>query len=380
MRSEIKVLVCIVFAVGFAYFVKPLWATEPIKIGIYLPLSGQNAFGGQRELEGIQLAHRQEHTLFKRPIELVIKDNQSDKTIATQVVQALVNEENVHAIIGTYDSSLALAGALVAEQAHIPMVGTSCTNPLVTHGKKYVFRVCFVDPFQGTGAATYALKHRKLTKAALLIDKASPYSMGLAAFFKKAFVRMGGSIVAEIDYHSGEQNFSQQITALMAQKPDIVFMPAFFAEGALILQEAHKQHAKFLFMGADAMDNPETLELIGDAAEGFLHTSFPYDPTMKTMNAEAQIFTKMWNVSHPNKPPNVNSALGYNAYMLIIDALKRAESTNPQQLAQALAATKNLRTVLGPLTINTTHDAEMPIGIIEYKDGVRTYIDEVVVY
>jgi len=291
----------------------------------------------------------------------------------------LTERNKVTAIIGTYGSSLALAGGEVAERAKTPCIGTSCTNPLVTQGKKYYFRVCFIDPFQGAAAASYAYNVRGFKKAGLLIDVANDYAVGLSAFFKRSFKKLGGEMVAELKYNSGDQDFTAQLTELISKKPDIVFMPAYFAEGAIIMKQARELGATFALMGGDAMDNPETLAIGGAAVGGFFHTTFPYDLTMPKMSAEAKKFTDAWKKAFPNKDPNVNSALGYNSYNLIIDAIKRAGKNDRAAVTKALAATKNLPTALGNLTINATHDAEMPVGVIQYKDGKRSYVGEVVV-
>ena len=349
----------------------------PVKIGVYLPLTGQNAFGGQLELEGVRLAHKEMPTVLGRPVDLVVVDNKSDKVEAANAVKRLVERDKVVALIGTYGSSLAMAGAEGAEKAKVPGVGTSCTNPLVTQGKKYYFRACFIDPYQGAAAATYAYENLGLKKAAVLMDMTNDYAVGLSSFFTRSFKKLGGEVVANLKYSSGDQDFTAQLTELISKKPDIVFMPAYFAEGAIIMKQARELGAKFRLMGADAMDNPDTLKLGGKAAEGFLHTTFPYDPQMPNMSAEAKRFTEAWKAVYPEKETNVNGALGYNTYFLILDAIKRANSAKPEAIAKALAETKNLPTALGSLTINKTHDAEMPVGIIEYKDGKRVYVGEV---
>ena len=197
------------------------------------------------------------------------------------------------------------------------------------------------------------------------------------SFFSKSFKKQGGDVVATLKYSSGDQDFTAQLTELISKNPDIVFMPAYFAEGAIIMKQARELGAKFRLMGADAMDNPDTLKLGGKAAEGFLHTTFPYDPTMPNMSEAAKRFTEAWKATYPDKETNVNGALGYNTYFLILDAIKRAKSAEPQAIAKALAETKDLPTALGLLSINATHDAEMPVGIIEYKDGKRVYVGEV---
>ena len=352
-------------------------AAEPIKIGVYLPLTGQNAFGGQLELEGVQLALKDMPEVLGRPIELVVVDNKSDKVEAANAVKRLVERDKVVALIGTYGSSLAMAGAEVAEKAKVPGVGTSCTSPLVTHGKKYYFRACFIDPYQGAAAATYAYENLGLRKAAVLMDMTNDYAVGLSSFFTRSFKKLGGEVVANLKYSSGDQDFTAQLTELIAKKPEIVFMPAYFAEGAIIMKQARELGATFRLMGADAMDNPDTVKLAGKAAEGFLHTTFPYDAKMPNMSAEAKKFTEAWNKAYPEKETNVNGALGYNCLFLIVDAIKRGNSADPAAITKALAETKNLVTPLGTLTINASHDAEMPVGIIEYKDGKRVYLTEV---
>lgn len=352
-------------------------SAEPIKIGVYLPLTGQNAFGGQLELEGIQLAHKEMPEVLGRPVKLIVVDNKSDKVEAANAVKRLVEKEKVCAFIGTYGSSLAMAGAEIGEKAKIPGVGTSCTNPLVTQGKEYYFRACFIDPYQGAAAATYAKENLGMNKAAVLMDMTNDYAVGLSNFFTRSFKKLGGEVVANLKYQSGDQDFTAQLTDLISKNPDIVFMPAYFAEGAIIMKQAKELGAKFRLMGADAMDNPDTVKIGGDAVNGFLHTTFPYDPTMKEMSAEAKRFTEAWKKAYPEKGTNVNGAIGYNCYFLIMDAIMRAGSDNPQAIAKALASTVELPTALGKLTINATHDAEMPVGIIEYQDGKRVYVGEV---
>ena len=248
----------------------------------------------------------------------------------------------------------------------------------MTQGKKYYFRACFIDPYQGAAAAAYAYKTLGYKKAAVLTDVVSDYAVGLSNFFKKSYKKLGGELVADMKYSSGDQDFTAQLTELISKKPDIVFMPAYFAEGAIIMKQARELGATFVLMGADAMDNPDTLKIGGKAVEGFLHTTFPYDVNMENMSAEAKTFTDAWKKNFPNKDPNVNSALGYNCYNSILDALTRAGKADTEALTAALAATKNLPTALGVLSINETHDAEMPVGIIKYMDGKRKYIGDAI--
>ena len=354
----------------------PAMAADPIKIGVYLPLTGQNAFGGQLELEGVKLAHKAKSSLLGRSVELVVVDNKSDKVEAANAVKRLIERDNVCAYIGTYGSSLAMAGGEVGEKAGVPGVGTSCTNPLVTQGKKYYFRSVFIDPYQGAAAASYAFKNLGMKKAAILMDVANDYSVGLCSFFKRSYKKLGGEIVADLKYSSGDQDFTAQLTEIITKKPDIVWMPSYFAEGAIIMKQARELGGTFTMMGADAMDNPDTLKIGGKAVEGFLHTTFPYDVAMPNMSEAAKAFTAEWQGMYPDKAPNVNSALGYVTYMVVANAIERAGSDDPEAITKALAETKDFPTPLGLLSINETHDAELPVGVIQYKDGKRVYVGE----
>ncbi len=368
-------LLCLALVLGFAN--AALAADETVKIGVFLPLTGQNAFGGQLELEGVQLAAKENPTVLGKKVELFVVDNKSDKVEAANAVKRLVDKEKVQAIIGSYGSSLAMAGGEVSEKAGIPQVGTSCTNPLVTQGKKYIFRVCFIDPYQGAGAATYAYKTLGLKKAAMLVDLASDYSVGLSKFFSKSFTKLGGQVVATLNYQSGDQDFTAQLTKIISEKPDVLFIPSYFAEGAIIMKQAKELGATFKIMGGDAMDNPKITDIGGAAVEGFVHTTFPYDPSMKNMTEMAKKFTAAWKAQYPNKELNVNAALGYDAYMIILDAITRAGKADPESIAKALAATKGFQGVTGATTINETHDAEKPVGLVVIKDGKKIYEGEI---
>ena len=369
-----KVLVALLLVCAFAGVA---FAEDVIRIGVFLPLTGQMAYGGQLELDGVKMAHKELPSVLGKKIELFVVDNKSDKVESANAVKRLIEKEKVVAIIGTYGSSLAMAGGEVAEKAGIPVMGTSCTNPLVTQGKKYYFRACFIDPFQGAGAATYAVETLKMKKAALIVDVANDYSVGLASFFKQSYKKQGGEIVAELKYNSGDQDFTAQLTEIISKKPDVLFIPSYFAEGAIVMKQARELGAKFQIMGGDAMDNPEIVKIGGAAVEGFIHTTFPYDPSMKDMSDIAKKFTENWKKAFPDKEPNVNAALGYDSFMLLADAIKRAGKAEPNAIRDALEVTKGFPGVTGAKTINKTHDAESPVGVVQIKDGKKQFVGTV---
>lgn len=356
-------------------FAGTAYAAEPIKIGVYLPLTGQNAFGGQLELEGVQLAHKEMPTVLGRPVELIIVDNKSDKVEAANAVTRLTAKEHVTGIIGTYGSSLALAGGEVAEKAKTPVISTSATNPLVTQGKRYYFRACFSDPYQGAGAATFAFNELKAKKAAILQDVASDYGVGLASFFNRSFRKLGGEVVSVQNYQSGDQDFSAQLTEIISKQPDVMFIPAYFAEGAIIIKQARDLGATFRIIGGDAMDNPEMVTIGGKSVEGFLQTTFPYAPDMPDMNPMAKKFTENWYATY-KKDPNVNASLGYTCYMMFMKAIETAGSDDREAITEALSKLKDFQAVTGNLTMDEEHNAVSPIGIIEIKDGQRVYRGE----
>jgi branched-chain amino acid transport system substrate-binding protein len=352
-------------------------AAEPIRIGVCEPLTGQNAFGGQLELEGVQLAHKEMPEVLGRPVELVVVDNKSDKVEAANAFNRLIAKEKVVGIIGSYASSLSLAGGEVSEKAKIPAVATSSTNPLVTQGKKYYFRVCFIDPYQGAGAATYAIQTLNAKKAAILKEVSSDYAVGLASFFGASFQKLGGEIVANLNYNAGDQDFTAQLTDIISKKPDLLFIPAYFAEGAIIMKQARELGATFRIMGGDAMDNPEAVKIGGAAVEGFLWTGFPYDPNMPNMNPTAKKFTENWKKAYPGKESNVNATLGYSAYMVFMKAIENAGSADPEAITKALAEMKNFPVPTGEITMNKDHNPDSAIGVMEIKNGKRVYLGEV---
>ena len=350
------------------------FAAEPIKIGVYLPLTGQNAFGGQLELEGVQLAHKEQPTVLGRPVELVIVDNKSDKVEAANAVKRLTAKEKVTGIIGTYGSSLAMAGGEVAESAKTPVIGTSCTNPLVTQGKKYYFRACFIDPYQGAGAATYAIKNLKATKAAILKDVSNDYAVGLANFFNKSFLKQGGKVTANLNYNSGDQDFTAQLTNIKKANPDVIFAPGNYTESALIIKQARQLGMKTPFIGGDTWDMDAFLKVGGEAVEGAVFSTFFANDV--PINKTSEAFLKAYRDEYKKEPP-ATAALGFDAYRVVLDAITRANSAEPQKIRDALAQTKGFEGAAGDITINADRDADKPAVFKQVKGGKFAFLSTV---
>jgi branched-chain amino acid transport system substrate-binding protein len=369
VKKFVLTLCVVLLAAGAAF------GADTIKFGVVATVTGQNAFGGQLELEGMQLANKLYSEALGKKIELVIVDNKSDKVESATAATRLIENDKVNALIGPYGSGPTMAAGEVAEVAGVPLMGTACTNPLVTEGKKFIFRACFIDPFQGEAGANYVYNILGYKKAAVLTDVASDYAVGLANFFKSNFAKLGGAVVADLKYQSGDTDFTSQLTEIIAQGPDVLFIPAYFAEGAVILKQGRELGATFRFMGGDAMDNPEIVTLGGEAVEGFLHTTFAYDPSMPDMNQEAKAFTEAWKKEYPDKAPNANAAMGYDAYVLLYQAVVRAGNDDPKAIRDELEKTKDVATVTGLTSFSAeAHDPVKDLGVVEIKDGKKVYV------
>ena len=343
---------------------------QPVRDGAMLYINQLNANGG---INGKQ-------------VKVLEYDDKGDGVEAVNAYN-LACDNGITAVFGATLTGPTIALADATYEDNMPQVTASATASGVTmidpddpdsEIRQNVFRACFIDPYQGAAAAAYAYKTLGYKKAAVLTDVVSDYAVGISNFFKKSYKKLGGELVADMKYSSGDQDFTAQLTELISKKPDIVFMPAYFAEGAIIMKQARELGATFVLMGGDAMDNPDTVKIAGKAAEGFMQTAFPYDMTMKDMNDQAKAFTEAWKKNFPNKDPNVNATLGYTCYDMIIDALKRAGKADREAVTKALAETKGLATPVGIMTLNANHDAEIPVGILKYENWKRIYLVEIV--
>jgi branched-chain amino acid transport system substrate-binding protein len=342
-----------------------------IKIGVFEPITGANAAGGQLEVEGIKLANKLYPEVLGKKVELVIADNKSDKVEAATAAARLVEKDKVTAIIGSWGSSLSMAAGDIVKQGKVPTVGASCTNPLVTAGNDFYFRVCFIDPFQGTVMANYAYSKLNAKKAAIIQEINNDYAVGLAKFFMDSFKALTGdqeAIVAVANYNTGDQDFSAQLTNVKAQNPDVIFAPGNFTESALIISQARKLGIDCPFIGGDTWETQEFLDIGQEAVEGVVFSTF--FATETPITAESAKFIKAYRDEY-NKEPAAVAALGYDAYILILDALKRANTTDRVKLRDEIAKTKNFEGAAGIITL----DANAVIKVV--KAQKFTYLDTI---
>lgn len=349
---------------------------DVIKIGANLELSGGVASYGQSIAEGLDLALEEinKEGINGKKLELVKVDNKSEAAEATNGAIKLISQDKVVAIIGSATSTNTLAQVQVANDNKVPLITPTGTNPTITNkdGKvnEFVFRTCFIDPFQGTVAAKFALNDLKVKNAAVLIDSSSDYSKGLAASFKEAFTQGGGKIVAEEAYVAKDTDFRATLTRIKSANPEFLFLPGYYEEVGLIVKQARELGLNVPIMGGDGWDSPKLVEIAGKDALNNTYITNHYssgDPDPKI-----QEFVKAFKAKY-NKAPDAFNALGYDTAYFLADAIKRAGSADPVKIKDALAQTKDLQLVSGTLTLNENHDPVKSAAILEYKDGQQQF-------
>ena len=352
-------------------------SSDVIKIGVFEPLTGANAAGGEMTVEGIELAHAKVGEVLGKKVELVILDNKSEKVDAANAVSRLIDKDKVVAIIGSYGSSLSMAAGDIVKNAKVPAVGCSPTNPLVTLDNDYYFRVCFIDPFQGTVMANYAFNELRAKKAAIIQDVQQDYSIGLSKYFVDAFVKLtgdAGSIVATTSYNTGDQDFSAQLTNVKSLNPDVIFAPGNDGESALLIKQARDLGIDIPILGGDTWESPVFLSVGGNAVEGAVYST--HFTSESPVTAASEDFLKEYKAKY-NKEANAFGALGYDAYMVIIDAIEKAGSEDPVAIRDKIAATTDFVGATGIITLDSNGDAVKSAIINQVQDGQFKYLTTV---
>ncbi len=350
--------------------------SDVIKIGVFQPMTGANAAGGEMTVEGIKLANEEVGEVLGKKVELVIVDNKSDAVEATNAVAKLIDKDKVSAIIGSYGSSLSMAAGDVVKESQVPAVGCSPTNPLVTLNNDYYFRVCFIDPFQGTVMANYAANDLGAKKAAIIQDVQQDYSVGLSNFFEEAFKELAGedSIVGKSSYNTGDQDFTAQLTNIKSLNPDVIFAPGNYGESALLIKQARDLGITTPILGGDTWEAPEFLSIGGDAVEGIVYST--HFTAESPVTEVSKTFLDAYKAEY-NKDANAVAALGYDAYMVIIDAIEKAGSEDSIAIRDQIEKTKDFIGATGNITLDENGDAVKSAVINEVKDGKFVYLKTV---
>jgi branched-chain amino acid transport system substrate-binding protein len=350
--------------------------TNEIRIGEYSSLTGSTATFGQSSHAGFAMATEERNAkggVLGKQIVLMTEDDQGKSEEARTAILKLIRQKKVAAVLGEFASSRSIAAAPEAQKYKIPMLSHGSTNPKVTQLGDYIFRACFIDPFQGEAMAKFAYDKLGVRKAAILRDVKNDYSVGLAKFFTDTFTKMGGQIVADESYGEGDVEFRAQLTALKAKNPQAVFIPGYYTEVGLIARQARELGITVPLLGGDGWDSPKTTEIGGKAIDGayFSNHYAPDDP-----NPKVQEFIAKYKAKYGATPDSI-AVLAYDAANLMFDAITRAGNTDGDTIRKALAATQNFSGVSGMITIDPQRNAQKSLVIVQYQNGQPVFKDRV---
>ncbi|MDR7869047.1 MAG: ABC transporter substrate-binding protein [Sporomusaceae bacterium] len=354
-------------------------SSAEIKIGLLNELTGGNATFGASTTNGAKMAIKEANAkggVLGKQIKAIVADNKSEPSESANGMTKLLTQDKVVAVTGVFASSNAIAASNVVESVKVPFLAVGATNPKVTVDEKsgkvkdYTFRVCFIDPFQGTVGANFALNTLKLKKAVILVDNSSDYSKGLASFFKAAFAKGGGAVLGEEAYLQKDQDFKAILTKAKALNPELIYVPGYYEEVGKIVKQARELGIAAPIVGGDGWDSPKLVE-VGTAA-ALNNTYFTNHYSVDDTSAASKAFVDAYKKEY-GQAPDAMAVLGYDAANVLIDAIKRAGSTEPAKIREALAATKDFPAITGATTLNATHDAVKSAVIIEMKDGKQVY-------
>jgi branched-chain amino acid transport system substrate-binding protein len=350
---------------------------KTIRIGEVASLTGKEAAFGQSSHRGTVLAIEELNVgggVLGQQLELHTEDNGSKQGESSTIVKKLISEERVVAMLGEVASSRSLEMAPICQHEHIPMISPSSTNPKVTQIGSYIFRVCFIDPFQGTVMARFAKDRLQVRKVAVLTSVSSAYSVGLAKYFKDRFAADGGDVAIEQKYSEGDKDFKAQLTAIKAAGVDGIFVPGYYTEAALICIQARELGLDIPIFGGDGWEAQELVEIGGSAVEGCYYSTH-YSPDNQT--PAVQEFVRRFRARFGGETPDAMAALGYDSAMVLADAIRRAGTIDGPAVRDAIAATRDYPGVTGNTTIDPERNATKSAVVITVKDGHFKFVEAI---
>lgn len=356
---------------------------DVIKLGANLEMTGNNATFGQSAANGTKLAIKEVNAkggLLGKQLTLVIADNKSEAAEAANAMQKLITQDKVVAVIAPIASSSVIAGSQVNIDNKVLAISPTASNPKVTvdpdSGKvrEYLFRAAFIDPFQGAVMANFANTSLHAKTAALYIENSSDYAKGLGRFFKETFLKNGGTIVAEEAYLAKDTDFKATLTKIKANQPDVVFVPGYYQEVGMVIKQAREMGLTVPILGGDGWDSAKLPEIAGAAAlnNTFFANHYSPDDNSPAIATFVESYKKEYG-----QTPDAFAALAYDAAMMVMEAMKRANTADPVKIKDELAKTKDYAAVSGVITLNETHDAVKSAVIIEMKDGKQTFKEKI---
>jgi branched-chain amino acid transport system substrate-binding protein len=370
----------LIFPWLLAAFVTPACAPKKnaedhstIQIGFFGDLTGPTFNFGVSAKNGVLMAAdeiNQAGGINGHMIDIVIEDDKGSPEEAAQVTGKLIDRYKVIAIIGAGASGNSLAAAPRAQSAHVPLIAPSSTNPAVTQAGDYIFRACFIDAFQGEVMAKFAANTLQAKKAAIMLDYNSPYSRGLTEFFELSFAKLGAEIVVKQSYQQGDADYRGQLSLIKAANPDIIYIPGYYGDVAIIARQARQLGLTMPLLGADGWDAPELWELGGDALNGsYISNHYSADGPSETI----QRFAHAYRQRYGNLTPDAHAALAYDALRFLAEAIQRAGTTGGPKLRDALAETKDFAGVTGIISMDRDRNAVKPAVILKLEDGKYIY-------
>jgi branched-chain amino acid transport system substrate-binding protein len=350
--------------------------SDEILVGEFGSLTGGTATFGQSTHNGITMAFDEINAaggVLGKKLKVLVEDDQSKPEEAATAVQKLISQNRVVAVLGEVASSRTLAAAPIAQNAKVPLISPSSTNPKVTEVGDYIFRVCFIDPFQGAVMAKFAANTLKLKKVAILYDVRADYSVGLRAFFSETFKGLGGEIIGEQVFSEGDSDFRAQLTQLKSLKPEAIYVPGYYTEVGTISRQARELGITVPLMGGDGWDSPKLTEIGGKAIEGsYLSNHYSVDDPSPAIQKFVGDYKARFGAT-----PDALAALGYDAAKVLADAFKRAGTTDGPKVRDAIAATKGFVGVTGSITIDEKRNAVKPAVVLKVVDGKFQYVETI---
>ena len=354
-----------------------LGGSNEIKIGGNLEMTGNTASWGESMAKGIKLAFKEANAsggVLGKQISFVIADNRSEPSESANAMTKLITQDKVVLVLGAGGSTNTIAAAPIAVQNKVPFITPFATNPKVTaDGEKvndFAFRVCFIDPFQGTVMAGFAAHTLKAKTAAIYVDNSADYSKGLAQYFEENFVKNGGKIVAKEAYLQKDQDYKAILTKIKTTNPDVLFVPGYYEDVAKIVKQARELGITIPIIGGDAWDSPKLVEMAGAAALNNTFFSNHYAPD--NSNPQIDKFVEAYKKEY-NQVPDAPAVLGYDAACMAIAAIKQANSADPVKIKDALIQTKDLQLVTGSVTLDKYHNPVKSAVVMELIDGKQVY-------
>jgi len=350
-------------------------AQDEIPVGEFASLTGGSASFGQSSHKGTQLAIDEINAaggVLGKKVKLITEDDQSVAGQPATIARKLISQDKIVALLGEVASSKSLEAAPICQQNKVPMISPASTNPKVTEVGDFIFRICFIDPFQGTVMSKFALG-KGFKKVAVLTDVKQDYAVGLAEFFVKHFTANGGTITKEQKYSTGDKDFKGQLTSIKPGKPDAIFVPGYYGEVSLIARQAKQLGIKQPLLGGDGWVGDSLLKVAGNALDGsFFSAHF----SAEDKTPAVQDFVKKYQAKYGAVPDDM-AALGYDSAMILIDAIKRAGSTDGAKLRDAIAATKGFKGITGSITIDEKRNATKSAVILTIENAAMKFLETV---